>query len=370
MHQKAFYKLGIKPAMKKILFILLISHMFLPSVLTAGQVVTAKGMSFIETGREVLAREKALDEAKRTAIEKALGTVVESKTVVENFAVVKDQIFSRSSGYLKNIKILEEKQTNLGTYEVQIEAEVEIAALVEDVDRFQKILKWQKNPRISVQIEPGLKQSYLATAKKSANLLIEKLKQNGFSVFRYQGSTHLQMGLLVALNLELSSRQSKYQDIDIMLNEVGLSANIYRPGDGEILAAASAVKSLPGENKLQVLDKGARACVDTIWKDLRKKLIRLWEKELYSERELFLIIKQIPSHAKAHEIIAVFKSDVSGVLDADLITFDQNTAEYTLKYRGWPDQFLNEIQMSYFKNKYFDSGLESISGNKLIIKMQ
>jgi len=356
--------------MKKIAAILLIAFLHLPTSLFAGQLVTAKGMSFFEAGREVLAREKALDEAKRTAIEKAVGTSIQSSTVVENFQVVKDQIFSRTSGYLSNLKILEEKKTKLGTYEIKIEAEVEIAALVEDLDRFQKILQWQKNPRIRIQIESGIDKRFLSTAKKTANLLTEKLKQNGFSVFRSENIAQIEMGLVVALNLELSSRQTKYQDLEITLNEVGLSANIYRPGDGEILAASSAVKSLPGENKLQVLDKGSRSCVNAIWKDLRRKLIRLWEKELYSERELFLIINQIPSHAKAYEIIAILKSDVSGVLDANLITFNQRTAEYTLKYRGWPDQFLNEIQMSYFKSKYFDPALEHISGNKIVIKIE
>ena len=158
--------------------------------------------------------------------------------------------------------------------------------------------------------------------------------------------------------------------MEITLNEVSLSGNIYRPGDGEILAAASTVQSQPGENKLQVLDKGTRACVKQIWKNLRRKLTQLWEKELYSERDIYLIIKSVPSHAKANEMIAVFTSDVSGIVDAKLLNFAGAKAEYTLKYRGWPDQLLNEIQMSYFKNKYFNPGLESLAGNKLVINMQ
>ena len=174
----------------------------------------------------------------------------------------------------------------------------------------------------------------------------------------------------MAINLEHATRQSKYQDLDITLNEISLSANIYRPGEGEILAASSAVKSLPGENKLSILDRGSRACVDAIWKDLRRKLILLWEKEIYSEREILLIAKQIPSHAKAHEIIAILKSDVSGILDASLITFTQNRVEYTLRYRGWPYQFINSIQMSYFKNKYFNPVLEQIAGNKIVIRLE
>lgn len=353
--------------MKKIVFYLLASLLISPAGLQAGNVVTAKGLSFFEPGREAIAREKALDEAKRAAVEKAVGTTIESRTAVEDFQVVKDQILSRSAGYLKNINILEENKTDLGTYEVKIEAEVEIPALVDDLDRFKKIVQWQKNPRISVSIERGLNNDYLPAAQKAVNLLSEKLKNDGFTVFKYSANKKDQMGLLVGLSLELSSMPTKFQDMSLTLNEISMSTRIYRPGSEEILATSSAVKSFPGENKLQVLDKGARICIDEIWKNLRRQLIGLWEKEMFSERDVDLVIKKVTSHAEAAEIGSIFKSDVSGVVDTTLIAFRKNRAEYRLKYRGWPEQLLNEMQMSYFKNKYFEPLLETIQGNQIII---
>lgn len=343
---------------------------FYPTGVPAGERVTAKGMSFFEAGREVVAREKALDEAKRAAIEQAVGTLVESRTVVEDFQVVKDQIFSRTAGYLKNLNVLEEKKSDLGTYEVTIEAEVEIADLVSDMDRFNRILGWQKNPRVAIVLEPGLAGEYLAAGRKTAGLLTNKLKADGLKVFNYDGAGGVQMGLLVSLNLELGSKATKFQDLDLTLNEISLSANIYRPGDGEILAAASAVKSLPGENRLQALDKGARSCVDAIWRDLRRKLTATWEKELYSEREVSLIVKNISSHAAAEEIAFILKSDLAGVRDAGVIAFRDQAAEFGIRYRGWPEQLVNELQMSYFKNKYFSVDLEAVSGNKIILRIE
>lgn len=353
--------------MKNFFWFLLTGLFLFPPALHAGKVVTATGLSFFEPGRELIAREKALDEAKRAAVEKAIGTSIESRTAVEDFQVVKDQILSRSAGYLSDIKILEENKNDLGTYEVKIQAQVEVPALVDDLDRFKKILKWQKNPRISVEIEPGLKADFLPAAQKTANLITEKLKHDGFAVFKYSEDIKDRMGLLLALSLELSSRRTRFQDIELSLNEVGLTTNVYRPGAREILAVSSAVKSLPGENKLQVLDKGARLCVDEIWSKLRKQLTALWEKELFGQREIALVVKNIASHNEAAEIGAVFKDDVAGVVDATLIAFRRKRAEYSLKYRGWPEQLLNEIQMSYFKNKYFEPVLESIEGNRIVI---
>lgn len=350
-------------------FFSLLLAVLLNSNLHAAKLVTAKGMSFFEPGREVVAREKALAEAKRAAIEQALGASIESRTVVEDFQVVKDQIFSRSSGYLSDLKILEENKTTLGTYEVKIQAAVEVSDLMADLDRFQQVLKWQKNPRISIEIEPGLAQEFHPAARKAANLLTNRCQGDGFSVFKFTKDSDIQLGLLVGLNLEHASRQTAFQDLKLTINEISLSAHIYRL-DGEVLATASAVKSIPGENRLETLDKGARECVEAIWNELRKKLAKQWERELFSNRDIFFIVKNVRSHARAQELNMILKTDVSGILAADLIRYGERTAEYHLKYRGWADHLLNEIQMSYFKKKYFDLDLEKIAGNKLIIQMK
>ncbi len=354
---------------KRLLFFFIVFSFLFPSNLIAGKTVTAKGISFFEPGRELIARDKAIDEAKRAALEQAIGATVESSTTVENFTVIKDQIMSRTAGYLKNIKIIEEKKTDMGTIEVKIEADIETSAMLEDLDRFKKVLSWQKNPRISIVIDQDTDRSFLPAAQKASALLTDKLKQGGFTVYKHSKGQESQMGLLVGLSLELSSKQSSYQNIDLSVNEISLSANIYRPDDGEILGTSTAVKSLPGENRLKVLDEGAKYCVDSIWSDLRSKLIKVWEKELYGERDINLIIKKIPSHARALEISNIFKSDVSGMIDANMANFKDGTAEFNIKYKGWPEHLLNEIQMSYFKKKYFDPAVESVQGNKIIIRI-
>jgi len=354
----------------RLLLCLVLLFCLSPTALKAGNLVTAKGFSFFETGREMIAREKALDEAKRTALEQAIGTSVESRTAVENFQVVSDQILTHTSGYFKSVKIIEEKKTDLGTYEVTIEAEIEYSALVDDLDRLQKIVSWQKNPRVSLVIEPDLDKTYLPTAQKIAGLLTTKLMESGLKVFKFSQDNKSQMGLLVGLSLEVSTTQSEYQGVKISLNEVSLSTNIYRPGTEEIVATADAVKSLPGENKLQVIDKGARLCVDAVWDKLRRELIRTWETELYNERDIDLIITSMPNMAKAQDVVAILESDVSGMINAGLVNFKGQKALYALKYRGWPQQFLNEIQMSYFTKKYFKTQLESIQGNKIVINLK
>jgi len=341
-----------------------------PLTLWAGEIVSAKGSSFFEVGREAIAREKAIDDAKRAAVEKVLGTVVESTTAVENRQVITERIVSRSAGYLRRVKVMEEGKTELGAYEVTILAEVEIAALTEDIDRFRKMLEWQNNPRVAVFIEEGLDKRNLPAARKAAGLLTQKLKKSGFTVFAHDHQKNIRLGLLMGLNLELASQESDYQGVTLRLNEISLNATTYRSGDMEIIATASAVKSMPGANRLQALDKGARVCVDIIWKKMRKKLIRLWEKEFYVNRDINLVIKNVASHNRAASLSAVFSSDVSGVVDSRLVHYSGGKAEYILTYRGRPEQFADEIQMAYFRKAYFKSDLKRIAGNTIVIQMK
>ncbi len=122
-----------------IVFIVNLSLFFnVKVVFCSAKKVIATGASYLKPGEELVAREKALDEARRNALEKAVGTYIKSTTVVENFYLVEDKIISRTKGYLKNIRILKEGKTNLGTYELTIEAEVTLDSLKDDIGRFKK----------------------------------------------------------------------------------------------------------------------------------------------------------------------------------------------------------------------------------------
>jgi hypothetical protein len=67
----------------------------------APQTVEASGMGSIIGGDVGRARDDAIDDAMRNALEEAMGTLVQSETLVENFQLVEDNIFSKTSGYIQ-----------------------------------------------------------------------------------------------------------------------------------------------------------------------------------------------------------------------------------------------------------------------------
>ena len=109
------------------------------------QTVTAEGMASVQ-GNPAIARDHAVQDALRKAVEQAVGTMVASETLVENFQVVRDNIYNKSQGYVKEYKIIKEKPgTDL--YAVTITATVSTENLKNDLGALGLLIARVGKPR-------------------------------------------------------------------------------------------------------------------------------------------------------------------------------------------------------------------------------
>lgn len=69
----------------------------------------ARGQAAIVNGKKTAAREEARRAAYRDALEKALGACVTGITEMKDFAVVRDKVFSKASGIVKDFQVISEK---------------------------------------------------------------------------------------------------------------------------------------------------------------------------------------------------------------------------------------------------------------------
>ena len=126
-----------------------ISLLALPAMANEAVQVQAKGQAAIY-GKDVSqARDKAIDDARRKAVEQAIGSMVSSETVTENFQLISDKILSKSSGYVRRYKILSEGSEE-GIYQVTIEA-MPGGVLNSDLQASWRFSK-QKMPRVLAAI--------------------------------------------------------------------------------------------------------------------------------------------------------------------------------------------------------------------------
>ena len=73
-----------------------------PAFAAATANVEAEGQAMIKNGDEPAARDRALEDAQRKAVESAVGTMISAETVMENYQIISDRILAKSAGYIKN----------------------------------------------------------------------------------------------------------------------------------------------------------------------------------------------------------------------------------------------------------------------------
>lgn len=94
-------------------------------------------------------RDQAMQAAMRSAVEKGIGTFVTSDTMVKNFQLIQDKIFSHSQGYVTAYTTLKEERPE-GKFIITIKANVDTKILKDDIEALGILRKVVGNPRIMV----------------------------------------------------------------------------------------------------------------------------------------------------------------------------------------------------------------------------
>lgn len=141
--------------------------------------MTALAAQVTVTGQGATERD-ALHAAMREAVERQVGVLVDSRTYVENYRVIHDQIYTHSEGYIAGYDVLKSEYKN-GYYEVTIRADVREELLNTDLmSKLQKkavIRANMQDPRIGVIVIENDGRENAAVE----NALIMGLRDNGFS---------------------------------------------------------------------------------------------------------------------------------------------------------------------------------------------
>ncbi len=139
----------------------------------------AEAASVTATGQGATERD-ALHAAMRAAIEQRVGVLVDSRTYVENYRVIRDRIYTRSEGYIAGYDILSSERKN-GYFETVIRADVREELLsAELMTRLQKkavVGANMQDPRVGVIITDCRGNACPAVE----NAIIAAFQENGFS---------------------------------------------------------------------------------------------------------------------------------------------------------------------------------------------
>lgn len=145
--------------------------------------VTALGVA---DGKSARARDEALNDALRQAVEQGVGTFVTAELTVEQQRLVEERIYTDSGGYIQSYDILRQGvQEDL--YEVEIKARVKMGKLENDLISIGLIIRKKRNPRVMVVIYSSeVDSSFMGVAlegnRNAENQLERTLIEKGFQL--------------------------------------------------------------------------------------------------------------------------------------------------------------------------------------------
>jgi len=325
--------------------------------------VEATGQAAIIDNDIGRARERATHDALRTAIEKVLGVMIKSQTVVKNSQVIKDEIYAKSEGFALCDDVLDENQ-NDSMYSVKIRALISLIPLRKKLVSLGLCRQWK--------IMVVMPETHIARPRipdpAAETEIIRKLVEAGFYVVDQKYSKEIRysevMDAIRRGNKQAAYALGKRYGFDIMiygeafsqlagtqtLDEGGgprftmhvcrarVEAKAVAVETAETLSATSAVRSGMEATEELGSKESLKNAGEVVATDLIKKIILL---PASSTRNVQVVISGFKSISQAQDfedslnrlqgMRGVARSDYVSGIDYIEVAIDTDSAKYLAK---------------------------------------
>ncbi len=360
---------------EKFLFVFVI--ILCGSVFAQPQIVTGEGMG--------LSKDAAVENAKRDAVEKGLGAIISSETVVKNAAVFSDNIYSKAQGFVKTFKVVNEKQGPDGLWEVTIEAEVTriLDQIIQDETALQTLLNSMNRPRITFLIREENLIDNTPTDFAETKLL-SMFYNKGFDVVDRQLVSALKgepdYSQALAGNVAAAARIASQLGSEIIVigtakissggkfynmhsGQADISAKIVRSDTGEILAVASAHGKKPHISASTAGINAMNDAVEKLGREIIKQLIQKWSSEQANFIKVHIVLKKADFGSYMMFESFLKAQTVPGIRNAYAKSLNDGVAEYEVEFEGKAQNLA--MGLSRTAPDGFNFKITGLSGNRI-----
>ncbi|MCX7816439.1 MAG: flagellar assembly protein T N-terminal domain-containing protein [Syntrophales bacterium] len=362
--------------MKKSLIIAFILFIvpYLPKIALTQEIVQSTGMATITGNLIDIARDKALDNALRNAVEQKAGTMISGFTEVENFQVKMDQILAESKGFIKNYRIISEGREG-SVYRVTVEAEVESGRLKDKLEAAQLITVRKDKPRLMF-ITHGKEKKDLHTEAVVTKFFIER----GFTLKDYTSrgvddykaitanrnfatdfAKRHGAEVLVLLSSDDTSKTFKMGEIELTTHDVTVSYKIIYGDTGEIITAGS--KNAKGDF-ITAIETASKNASKQIYEDI----IERWSSELANVLKVQLVLSGLNDFSDIYKLKSELNEKVKGLKAIYQRNYSNGMLEMDLEIRGTLQGLADDLlQVQIGNKKIFITG---VSSNRINAEMK
>jgi hypothetical protein len=340
--------------------------------------VTAEGVAGIQQGALDIARDAAVEDAQKRAVEQAVGVFVDSQTQVENYQVISDKILSQIKGYITKYSIIGESQDS-GLLRVKITAEVALSKLGEDLSAVGVLMGQMHKPRTMILVaEQNIGHEvyawWIATRSETDMSVVEhafmdKFTEKGFEFIDHEVASKEIKVTPAYKVLDLTANQAKtlgaQADAEVVIigkavaklyGEVGgglksvqadLTAKAVRTDTGQVIAASTAHAAAVHITELtagtEALKKAANQAAD----DMIEKILAVYQKEAGGTRPVAITVTGL-SKAAFVKFKDVLRNQVRGIKDMHERSFSGTTAKISVDSKTSAQLLSDELVLKDF----------------------
>lgn len=316
----------------------------------------------------------ALLDAKRSAVEKGIGSLLISQTEIENFELKRDLILTRTVGAVKTYEVLKKVQNPDNTFYVKIRATVSTSSIKDDLVAMQILLESMDKPRLMVLIdEPN------SPTVQSA--LVDYLKGKGFELVDRGLSTSsatvandalaAKIGKEGGAEFVIIGRASKTTGkgaFGMVSGQVSLSIRVVNCSTARIISSKSKNASFAHMDSEQALAKASERAANAVIDDsLFEELIASFQNTVNNGATLELTVNNVKNYKMQKQINATLAS-LPETVSVTKRSFTKGTLSLSVVYKGSADSLCDSIDGKSLANGTIS--VTDTTGNRIVLEVE
>ena len=360
---------------------------------------TAEGVGVIKSGNKAMARDQAIRDGQRIAVEQAVGTMVASETLVQNYEVLRDQIYSQTQGYIKDFTIIEEKEEG-SLYRVTLKAQVARGSLENDLMALGMLMQRKEMPRIMLMVAEqnvglhyysfwwGVK-SEQTDLSVTESVLMEQLGQKGFvlvdpsvkagrvdvsepyRIASLSNEAIVSIGRLyeaevVIYGKALAKLAGSVMNSSMQSAMADVSLRAVNTDNARVIASATNHAAAVHPSKVTAGTNALKAATESISESLIEQIAERWNQDVSSGALIQLEIKGVASYSR----LVIFKEKIKqirGVTGLYQRSYQAGVAILDLKATKGAQALADEIVGIDYGG--FSVDVTEVSQNRIQLKM-
>ncbi|MFN2546120.1 MAG: flagellar assembly protein T N-terminal domain-containing protein [Myxococcales bacterium] len=345
----------------------------------------AQGQAAVLNGDKPAAREKAIQDALRHAVEMAVGTKVTGQNEIQDFQSKMDQVFTHSAGFVKRYEILKEGMDG-DVVQVTIRAIISNADLDKDLEAMGMLMARKGMPRTMVLIAEQnigmaapaaawMKDKGGQNALVSADLriaettILDQLKNGGFRQLIDPEIATEKAAQVGGITTEITASQARklksLTGAEVILigrviatsrGEMGdlgpgwrsctatISGRAVNTDNGDILSTDETTQNAAQLDDLTCGKEAIKKASKVFSQDMIKKIAARWSQDVSGGNEIHVTVHKVAGYKQANELKSALTAHVRGVKGVSQRSFSGGTQELDVTLVGSTDQFAQEVE--------------------------